>query len=345
MKLARVFLFLAIGAALFAGLNALSLVFPQRPEFDVPRMLNAYGRPLDLVVFGGSVAEDIDPKAMAATGAVLALSKSDVFEAEAVAAVILAEGPPPRTAVYALAPTALHLTNSSRGGMSRHRRFMAYRLSAASDIHRLIDGDWRMALAAWWIPALRTDLWRPYGTAVINGLFGRGFRPNRPPPVVLRRALPAAGLTEAQMRALAADQASRQVELVRTVKRYDQGTLGRSKAAIVRMARRFEEAGVRFVVLAPPMPDASMAELAAVLPEETREFDQALRELRRKGVEVLDHSTYAPISSRPGYYYDELHLNQAGSAAYSRFLAAELGKSRGIGRENSRAAHLNQRAF
>ncbi len=310
--------FLAFGLVVLAALNIagrLPVSGPTEPQIMRERYAEVIG--VDAVSLGGSTGTAIDFDAMCVNGARFWNNGQDLFEAEALIDFILAGRDPPNTFFLVLTPGAVAHDNGLPVQTGTYRRRFTYRFLQAEGHWGLIGGDWRQAFLAQAMPAIGSELRFPWLSWALRAL-------NKVPPLSTEEPPDTASVVPAAADALAAAQMA-QWESLREDTRYrDPAIERRTRAALIRMARRIRAADARLVIVIPPyirpLADRMAQSDTAILSD----FEQALVAAEAEGAVVERHFDDPAMQVDYGNFRDAVHLNAPGARRFSRRLALDL---------------------
>jgi hypothetical protein len=321
----RLIQFFALGFALLMALNALGWALGDRSEVaDMERALQATdGR--EAVSLGGSIGRGVDFQALCLDGSDFYWNGQDLFEAAALATLILEQPKPPRYWFVVAAPSAQSYDNAGTASPRAARRRDVHRLMFRHGHFGMIGGDWRQLIVTALTPALGYDAW---GERFHHLMARAGVLPPLPPGPG-RGFNGDATLDPATAPADAAEFSAEQARNLARVAYYDLTIPHRSTQALLDLNRRIRAAGGVMILVTPPMPATIRESTRRHSPEQIEGFERMSARLAQDGVVVANHWAVPEFAEAWNLFKDNQHLNDAGARLYSVQLAMAL-RNKGV---------------
>tara|TARA_R110000782_G_scaffold9706_5_gene31042 strand:+ start:250 stop:1110 length:861 start_codon:yes stop_codon:yes gene_type:complete len=249
----------------------------------------------------------------------------DLFEAAALAELILEQPRPPRYWIIVAAPSAQSYDNGGVASPRAGRRREIHRLMFRQGHYGMIGGDWRQLIVTAVTPALGYDAW---GERFHQLLARTGVVPERPARVGQRANM------EVTLDPLtAADKAEAftgtQAENLARTAYYDPTVARRSTRAMLALNRHIQDAGGVMILVTPPMTLPVRQSTLRALPDQVVEFEAMQAQLIHEGAVVSNHWDDAAYGEAWSLYTDNQHLNGAGADQFSVHLAQAL-RAKGV---------------
>lgn len=319
----RLIQFFALGFVLLMGLNALGWSLGDRSEVaDMEQALQEMdGR--EAVSLGGSIGRGVDFPGLCLDGTDFYWNGQDLFEAAAMATLMLEQPDPPRYWFVVAAPSAQSYDNGGPASERAGRRRDVYRLMFRHGRFGMIGGDWRQLAVTALTPALGYDAWgeRFHQLAAWAGV-------KAPLPRAPDRRFDGDGTLDpataaADAEAFSADQAGN----LSRVAYYDSSIPRRSTETLLELNRRVQAADGIMILVTPPMPSTIRESTRRVSPGQIEGFERMSARLARDGVVIANHWEAPEFSEAWDLFKDNQHLNNAGARLFSGHLSMTLRNS------------------
>lgn len=309
----------AILGGLVTGLNWVSAnLYPEDSNFL--HLIDTVWQQLpeaEAITIGGSTAGSIDFAELGQAGLAAHLPGTDPFEAEALLELLLPRAQALKTVYYPVDPVMLAADNAYR---IVQRRRTYYRILNHYGHREPIAGDWRNALAVWYLPLVRSDGWWQPINDVHSRLFGRN-----PPPAAAPSSAPTETRTAEKMMAdEIAKRSALAIDKIRDNLYRHPDIPSRAAESIVRVNRKLRARGIQLVLFEPPVTTAYLDHVEKFAAQFEDGLNATLETCRREGAIVVSYRNHPLFVNKYDLFGDANHLNRLGSKLFSQRLRADM---------------------